>query len=213
MSLFEGHRRSFLLTVGGLGISQVLSKGLLEGQATIPAEGAGSGFVLGPKQGEHLIHFRDRGNIFIKQGAATGSEHLGMGTQQVMTGTGIPVHRHLKMDEAFLVLEGSGTVLLNDFPHSFEKGGTISIPHNTWHGFENPDHELLARGIGRLLSRDLQPARCSPKATHPRPDQRNRPQIRHRVPLTTPLKHSTLVSQSFVWGRDLGAWPILVASN
>jgi quercetin dioxygenase-like cupin family protein len=143
MSLFEGHRRSFLLTVGGLGISQVLSKGLLEGQATIPAEGAGSGFVLGPKQGEHLIHFRDRGNIFIKQGAATGSEHLGMGTQQVMTGTGIPVHRHLKMDEAFLVLEGSGTVLLNDFPHSFEKGGTISIPHNTWHGFENPDHELL----------------------------------------------------------------------
>ena len=60
-----------------------------------------------------------------------------------MRGTGIPVHRHFKMDEAFYVLEGSGRVLLNDVPHPFEKGSVISIPKNSWHGFENPDHELL----------------------------------------------------------------------
>jgi hypothetical protein len=47
------------------------------------------------------------------------------------------------MDEAFYVLEGSGRVLLNDVPHPFEKGSVISIPKNSWHGFENPDHELL----------------------------------------------------------------------
>jgi len=47
------------------------------------------------------------------------------------------------MDEAFYVLEGSGIFILNDVRHSFEKGGTIFIPRNSWHGFANPDHELL----------------------------------------------------------------------
>lgn len=101
------------------------------------------GDVLGAAEGEHLVHFRDGGNVFIKLGAATGSGNLAMGTQQVMVGTGIPVHRHLKMDEAFLVLEGSGVLTLDDERHAFEKGATIFIPRNTWHGFENPEHELL----------------------------------------------------------------------
>ena len=135
---FEQERRGFLLTIGGLGISQILSRGIAEGQAAVR-----QGAVLGAGEGEHRIHFRDRGNIFIMIGAATGSADLAMGTQQVMLGTGIPVHRHFKMDEAFYVLEGSGRVLLNDVPHGFGKGSVISIPNNTWHGFENPDHELL----------------------------------------------------------------------
>jgi quercetin dioxygenase-like cupin family protein len=119
-------------------MTQLLSTGLIAKQSL-----AARGYVLGPAGGEHLIHFRDRGNIFIKLGAATGSENLALGTQQVMVGTGIPIHRHLKMDEAFYILEGSGTFILNDVRHSFEKGGTIFIPRNSWHGFENPDHELL----------------------------------------------------------------------
>jgi hypothetical protein len=32
------------------------------------------------------------------------------------------------MDEACLALEGSGTLILDDARHSFEKGGTIFIP-------------------------------------------------------------------------------------
>lgn len=47
------------------------------------------------------------------------------------------------MDEAFYILEGSGTVTLNDVPHPVEKGATVFIPKNHWHGFANPDHELL----------------------------------------------------------------------
>src|ERR1700742_4613849 len=101
------------------------------------------GIVLNPEEGEHLIHFRDRGNISIKLGSATGSENLALGTQQVMVGTGIPIHRHLKMDETFYILEGSGTFILNDVRHPFGKSGTIFIRRNSWHGFENPDHELL----------------------------------------------------------------------
>ena len=90
--------------------------------------------MLGRDEGEHLIHFRDQGNIFIKIGTATGSSNLAIGTQQLMAGSGIPIHRHFKMDEAFSVLVGSGTVILDDIRHPFEQGATISIPRNTWHG-------------------------------------------------------------------------------
>jgi len=134
----DHERRSFLLTLGGFGMSQMLPHRVIG----VPTR-AQDGSVLGPEEGEHLIHFRDRGNVFIKFGAATASTTLAMGTQQVMTGSGIPVHRHFKMDEAFSVLEGSGAVTLNDVRHPFEKGATIFIPKDTWHGFENPDHELL----------------------------------------------------------------------
>lgn len=104
---------------------------------------AGQGYMLGHSEGEHLIHFRDHGDIYIKAGSATGSENLALGTQQVTIGAGIPLHRHIRQDEALYVLEGSGGVTLNDVRRSFEKGATILIPKNTWHGLENPDHELL----------------------------------------------------------------------
>lgn len=110
----------------------------------IPTQAATrQGCVLGDTQGEHLLHFRDRGNIFIKVGAASGSDNLAMGTQQVIVGSGIPVHRHFQMDEAFYVLNGSGVFTLNDVAHPFERGASIFIPRNSWHGFSNPDHELL----------------------------------------------------------------------
>jgi quercetin dioxygenase-like cupin family protein len=138
MNLLEQKRRTFLLGLGSLGISQVLPRGVPPAQAAPP-----QGYVLGPTEGEHLIHFRDHGNIYIKVGSATGSNGLALGTQQVTLGAGIPVHRHLQMDEAFYVLEGNGIVMLNDVRHSFQKGGTIFIPKNTWHGFANPEYELL----------------------------------------------------------------------
>ncbi len=131
-------RRSFLIGASGLGVHT-----LMQQVSSVGSGARAEGNVLGPEGGEHLIHFRDGGNIFIKFGSATGSENMAMGTQQVMVGTGIPVHRHPQMEEAFHVLKGRGVVTLNDVPHKFEEGGTILIPRNTWHGFQNPDHELL----------------------------------------------------------------------
>ena len=135
-ALVEQDRRSFLFSLGAVGIGQVLPQSST--QAAAP-----QGYVLGATEGEHLIHFRDHGHIFIKVGSASGSNNLGLGTQQVTIGAGIPIHRHLHMDEAFYVLEGGGIFTLNDAQHSFEKGGTIFIPRSSWHGFANPDHELL----------------------------------------------------------------------
>jgi mannose-6-phosphate isomerase-like protein (cupin superfamily) len=66
-------------------------------------------------------------------------------------GGGIPIHRHLQMDEAFSVLEGSGVFSLNDVSYPIEKAATIFIPKNAWHGFTTPDNELLLLWVRRLL--------------------------------------------------------------
>jgi len=134
----EPKRRSFLFSLGGLGISQALPQNFIEAQSA-----SQGGYVLTANEGEHLVHFRDGGNIYIKVGTATGSDNLALGTQQVMAGSGIPTHRHFHMEESFYVLEGSGIFILNDVRQPFAKGATIFIPKNSWHAFENPDHELL----------------------------------------------------------------------
>jgi quercetin dioxygenase-like cupin family protein len=98
------------------------------------------GYVLGPGEGEHLI--LRGGSIFITANPGRASNSIAMGTQQVPVGVGIPVHRHFQMDEAFYIVDGRGT-FLDDARHPIEKGGSIFIPKNTWHGFENADYELF----------------------------------------------------------------------
>ena len=138
MEEFDQERRSFLVGLGAIGMGHILGRGLSNEQ-TVTRPGP----ALGSTDGEHLIHPRDHGSVFIKIGTSSGSSNLALGTQQVMKGTGIPIHRHFKMDEAFYVLDGSGTFILNDVRHPFDKGASIFIPKNSWHGFENVDRELL----------------------------------------------------------------------
>jgi quercetin dioxygenase-like cupin family protein len=156
-------RRSVLSGVATLGIGHLL-------QTAASAQAASQGFVLGANGGEHLVHFRNPGHIFIKAGAATGSPHLAFGTQQIPVGAGIPVHRHLEMDEAFYVLEGNGAFTLNDVRHPLEKGGTIFIPRNAWHGFTNPDQELLLLWIMTPAGLDgFFRETCNPPGVPPKP--------------------------------------------
>jgi len=95
---------------------------------------------VGGDEGEHVM--MRGGSVFIKSNAGL-SGRPSMGTQQVLRGVGIPVHRHFEMDETFYVLEGSGTFILDDVRYPIAKGGSIFIPRTSWHGFENPDEELL----------------------------------------------------------------------
>lgn len=169
---FEQKRRSFLMGLAALGFGQVLPQDIMAAENV-----ARHGYVLGPNEGEHLVHFRDGGNIFIKVGSATGSDNLAMGTQQVMVGTGIPVHRHSRMDEAFYVLEGNGVFTVNDVAHRFEAGSSIFIPHNSWHAFANPDHELLLLWVVSPAGLDgFFHETCSPPGAAPK--QLTRDQIR-----------------------------------
>jgi quercetin dioxygenase-like cupin family protein len=138
---------------------------MTQAQTTAP-----QGYVLGATEGEHLIHFRDGGNIFIKAGPAMGLDSFAMGTQQLPAGGGIPVHRHFRMDEAFYVLEGSGIFTLNDVPHRFEKGATLFIPKHAWHGFSNPDQEALLLWIMMPPGLDgFFRETCAPPGVPPKP--------------------------------------------
>ncbi len=130
-------RRSLLLCLGALSAGAPVAA--LARQA-VPAPRA---YVLGAGAGEHLIHFRDGGDIYIMAGAATGSPGYAMGTQQLKAGGGIPVHRHLHMEEAFYVLEGSGECLLEDARQPVGPGTSIFIPRNTWHGFATASQDLV----------------------------------------------------------------------
>lgn len=93
-----------------------------------------------PVEGEHVIV--RGGSVVIKSNAGLPGRPA-MGTQQVLRGVGIPMHRHFEMDETFYVLEGSGTFILDDVRYPIKKGGSIFIQRHSWHGFENPDEELL----------------------------------------------------------------------
>jgi quercetin dioxygenase-like cupin family protein len=128
-------RRSAVLALAGVGAGHVLL-----GRAPGARAAAPSGYVLGADEGEHLV--QRGGNIFIKADPTRGSAGLAMGTQQILPGVGIPIHRHFEMDEAFYVIGGAGTFILEDVRHPIQAGGTIFIPKNAWHGFENPDREL-----------------------------------------------------------------------
>jgi quercetin dioxygenase-like cupin family protein len=128
-------RRSAVLALASVGAGHILL-----GQSTGAQASAPGGYVLRPDEGEHLI--QRGGNIFIKADPTRGSAGLAMGTQQILPGVGIPIHRHFEMDEAFYVIGGAGTFLLEDVRHPIQAGGTIFVPKNAWHGFENPDGEL-----------------------------------------------------------------------
>jgi mannose-6-phosphate isomerase-like protein (cupin superfamily) len=99
------------------------------------------GYVLSTDEGEQLM--ARAGEIFIKVDATRGSNNLDFGTLRVQAGSGILTHRHAGMDEIFYVLEGSGTFVLDDVRHPFEKGATVFIPRGTWHGLENPSSDMV----------------------------------------------------------------------
>ena len=108
------------------------------------------GYVIGATQGEHLVHFRDGGNVFINAGAATGSDSLALGTQQVPVDAGIPIHRHLRMDEAFYVLEGSGIFTLNVYDILSRRAERYSSPGMLGMGSPIPITNCSCSGSWRL---------------------------------------------------------------
>lgn len=135
------NRRLLVMAMGAF------SAGASFGRISESAAVASGGRVLDAGRGEHLVHFRDGGDIFIFSGVDTGSDSLALGTQQIKARGGIPIHRHLHMEEAFYVIEGNGECLLDEMPHSVSRGASIFIPRNTWHGFKTRSDDLLVLWI------------------------------------------------------------------
>lgn len=130
------HRRAVLTGAAAIAAGHAVRPSVVRGEGAAP-----KGYVLAANEGEHLI--QRGGNIFIKADPTRGAGGLALGTQQILPNVGIPVHRHFEMDEAFYVIDGGGTFILDDRPHPVEKGMSIFIPKNAWHGFQNPERELL----------------------------------------------------------------------
>jgi quercetin dioxygenase-like cupin family protein len=66
-----------------------------------------------------------------------GSQHLVMGTEDLLPGDGIPRHKHLGQDEIVLVQAGTLHVRLGDKERDLHAGGMAFIPAYTWVSLKN----------------------------------------------------------------------------
>ena len=85
------------------------------------------------------------------------------------------------MEESFYILDGNGFFLFEDKRHPIQQGSTVFIPKNHWHGFANPDRELLLLWIVSPAGLDsFFRETCSPPGAAPK--QLTRDQI-HQIAL------------------------------
>jgi quercetin dioxygenase-like cupin family protein len=98
------------------------------------------GYVLHPDEAELLLG--GNGQVTIIASPATGSPHFAMGTQQLLPGTSIPVHRHEHADEAFFVHSGTGVGIVGETRTDLREGDAVYVPRGVWHGFEADTDEL-----------------------------------------------------------------------
>ena len=101
---------------------------------------SGEGRILTAEEGEVLR--RPSGRVVIKVDPRTGSARLAMGTQDLLPGAGIRLHRHENAEEILFIHRGSGTATLGDGKRPVEPGTTIYIPAGVWHGVENSSNEM-----------------------------------------------------------------------
>jgi len=96
---------------------------------------AGGGYVLGPDEGEVL--YRANGKVVVKVDPRRGSPTMGLGTQDLVAGAGIPMHRHEVADEVLLFEQGHAHAVLDGKVVDVGPGSTLYVPHGTWHAVQN----------------------------------------------------------------------------
>jgi quercetin dioxygenase-like cupin family protein len=73
-----------------------------------------------------------------------GSEHLVFGTEAMIPGDEIPMHKHLGQDEIVFIEKGTAHVHVGDLERDLHAGGTVFIPAYTWVSIKNAANETLA---------------------------------------------------------------------
>lgn len=117
------------------------------------------GYVLGPEEGEVLS--RPNGRVVVKVDPRRGSHGMALGTQDLVPGAGIPMHRHETADEVLVIERGHARAVIEGQRIEVSRGSTVFVPRGTWHAVENtgepielmwvvtpPGLEGFFRGVG-----------------------------------------------------------------
>ena len=104
-------------------------------EAPPPASPAAKGYILGPEDGEVLV--RPNGRIVVKVDPRTGSRSMALGTQDLDSGAGIPLHRHDTADEVLIIEDGHAHAMLDGKVVDVGPGSAVYVPRGTWHGVES----------------------------------------------------------------------------
>ena len=73
-----------------------------------------------------------------------GSQHLVLGTEDILPNARIPKHKHLVQDEILLVQTGTAHVWLGDRDSEVHAGGMVFIPSDTWISLKNTGTETVS---------------------------------------------------------------------
>lgn len=97
--------------------------------------------------GEHFQIGRRHAPLNIKVSPRIGSPQLLMGSEEIASGTGIPVHMHLHEDEILFVHRGHGIATVGETEQGVGTGSTVYVPRGTWHGIRNADGQKDALDV------------------------------------------------------------------
>ena len=73
-----------------------------------------------------------------------GSQHLVLGTEDLLPGARIAKHKHLIQDEILLIQSGTAHVWLGDKEGDVHAGGLVFIPSDTWISLKNTGAEPVS---------------------------------------------------------------------
>ena len=73
-----------------------------------------------------------------------GSQHLVLGTEDLLPGVRIAKHKHLIQDEILLIQSGTAHVWLGEKESDIHAGGLVFIPSDTWISLKNTGSEPVS---------------------------------------------------------------------
>jgi len=111
----------------------------------------GSTDVVVVKQPEEYETFFVRENTPITFNISKnkdGVSSVSLLTEELVSGSVIPMHKHLQADEFFFFHQGTGNFIVEEKTFLFKAGTTAFVPKNTWHSLQNTSDEKVIFSFG-----------------------------------------------------------------
>lgn len=100
--------------------------------------------ILQPGEGEVLkLGPPAAGEIIIKVDPQEAGSTFAAGTETLLPGAELPVHRHLHQDEVLFIHKGQGRATLESESLTVLPGMMVHVPRQAWHGVRNTGTGLL----------------------------------------------------------------------